>query len=53
MKTLAQTLSLVIGRVGVIAPDALAVILPEFLRPWCLAMDSIKQNDFDKETAFK
>lgn len=52
LKHLAKTVSLTLGRLGLIDPQQTAFCLPKIIRPWCLALRYINNSD-EKASAFK
>jgi len=51
-KTLLENTAITIGRLGINCSADVASYLGEFIRPWCLSLRNIRDNE-EKETAFK
>jgi len=51
VKTVAQNVSVAIGRIGLINADLLAPSLEDFLKPWCLSLRAV-QVPMEKQNAF-
>ncbi|KAI3617681.1 hypothetical protein CBS9595_003590 [Malassezia furfur] len=51
VKSLSENAAVTIGRLGLVAPQAVAPHLAVFLEPWCRALWDIKDND-EKDSAF-
>ncbi|CAF0791593.1 unnamed protein product [Adineta steineri] len=51
-KTLLENTSITIGRLGLVCPNEVSTQLPRFIRPWCIALRSIHDND-EKDSAFR
>jgi transportin-1 len=50
-KTLQENCAITLGRLGLHCSADLAPYLPQFIRPWCLALRNIRDNS-EKESAF-
>ena len=50
-KSLLENTAITLGRLGVVAPDFAAPLLETLIKPWCLALRSIR-DDIEKEHAF-
>ena len=50
-KSLLENTAITLGRLGLVAPEVAAPLLETFLKPWCLALRSIR-DDIEKEHAF-
>lgn len=44
--------AITLGRLGISCASEVAPFLPQFIRPWCLALRNIRDND-EKESAFR
>lgn len=44
--------AITLGRLGISCANELAPFLPQFIRPWCLALRNIRDNE-EKESAFR
>ncbi|KAI6648697.1 Transportin-1 [Oopsacas minuta] len=51
-KTLLENTAITIGRIGNVCPDVLSTFLPQFIRPWCIALRTIRDNE-EKDSAFR
>lgn len=51
-KTLLENTAITIGRLGHVAPEEVAPSLHQFIRPWCLSLRSVRDND-EKDSAFR
>lgn len=47
-----QNLAVALGRLGLVNPEAIAALLENFLKPFCVSLDQIK-NDPEKQQAFR
>lgn len=50
-KTLQENCAITIGRLGIFCHDEIAPHLDKFVRPWCMALRNIRDNQ-EKESAF-
>jgi transportin-1 len=50
-KSLLENTAITLGRLGVVSPELAAPLLETFIKPWCLALRSIR-DDIEKEHAF-
>ena len=51
-KTLLENTAITIGRIGNACPDELSRFLPQFIRPWCISLRTIRDNE-EKDSAFR
>uniref|UniRef100_A0A1I7VX50 Transportin-1 n=1 Tax=Loa loa TaxID=7209 RepID=A0A1I7VX50_LOALO len=51
-KTLLENTAITLGRLGISCASEVAPFLPQFIRPWCLALRNIRDNE-EKESAFR
>uniref|UniRef100_A0A0K0EX44 Transportin-1 n=1 Tax=Strongyloides venezuelensis TaxID=75913 RepID=A0A0K0EX44_STRVS len=51
-KTVMENTAIALGRLGIYSPQKIAPHLPQFIRPWCLALRIVKDND-EKTAAFE
>ena len=51
-KTLLENTAITIGRIGNACPDELSIFLPQFIRPWCISLRNIRDNE-EKDSAFR
>uniref|UniRef100_A0A1I8F0A0 Importin N-terminal domain-containing protein n=1 Tax=Wuchereria bancrofti TaxID=6293 RepID=A0A1I8F0A0_WUCBA len=51
-KTLLENTAITLGRLGISCANEVAPFLPQFIRPWCLALRNIRDNE-EKESAFR
>ena len=51
-KTLLENTAITIGRIGNACPDELSMHLPQFIRPWCISLRNIRDNE-EKDSAFR
>ncbi|VDN45076.1 unnamed protein product [Gongylonema pulchrum] len=51
-KTLLENTAITLGRLGISCAIEVAPFLPQFIRPWCLALRNIRDNE-EKESAFR
>uniref|UniRef100_A0A914VK87 Transportin-1 n=1 Tax=Plectus sambesii TaxID=2011161 RepID=A0A914VK87_9BILA len=51
-KTLLENTAITLGRLGIFCAAEVAPVLQQFIRPWCLALRNIRDND-EKESAFR
>ena len=51
-KTLLENTAITIGRIGSVCPDVLSAYLPQFIRPWCISLRTIRDNE-EKDSAFR
>ena len=52
VKSLSENAAVTIGRIGLVAPQAVASNLAVFIEPWCQALWDIKDNE-EKDSAFR
>ncbi|CAF0945957.1 unnamed protein product, partial [Didymodactylos carnosus] len=51
-KTLLENTAITIGRLGLVCSQSVAAELQRFIRPWCIALRNIRDND-EKDSAFR
>ncbi|CAF0785363.1 unnamed protein product [Didymodactylos carnosus] len=51
-KTLLENTAITIGRLGLVCSQSVAADLQRFIRPWCVALRNIRDND-EKDSAFR
>ncbi|CAF1280741.1 unnamed protein product [Adineta steineri] len=51
-KTLLENTAITIGRLGLVCPNDVSSQLARFIRPWCVALRNIRDND-EKDSAFR
>ncbi|CAF1168686.1 unnamed protein product [Adineta ricciae] len=51
-KTLLENTAITIGRLGLVCPTDVSSQLARFIRPWCVALRNIRDND-EKDSAFR
>ena len=51
-KTLLENTAITIGRLGLVCPSDVSVHLARFIRPWCVALRNIRDNE-EKDSAFR
>ena len=51
-KTLLENTAITIGRIGSVCPNVLSDLLPQFIRPWCISLRTIRDNE-EKDSAFR
>lgn len=51
-KTLLENTAITIGRLGLVCPDMVAPMLPQFIRQWCTSLRNIRDNE-EKDSAFR
>ncbi|CAF1019344.1 unnamed protein product, partial [Rotaria sordida] len=51
-KTLLENTAITIGRLGLVCPNDVSSQLQRFIRPWCIALRNIRDND-EKDSAFR
>lgn len=51
-KTLLENTAITIGRLGIDCHAEVALLLPQFVRPWCTSLRNIRDNE-DKDSAFR
>uniref|UniRef100_A0A8R1XN05 Transportin-1 n=1 Tax=Onchocerca volvulus TaxID=6282 RepID=A0A8R1XN05_ONCVO len=51
-KTLLENTAITLGRLGISCANEVAPFLSQFIRPWCLALRNIRDNE-EKESAFR
>ncbi len=51
-KTLLENTAITIGRLGLVCPNDVSAQLARFIRPWCVALRNIRDND-EKDSAFR
>jgi len=51
-KTLMENTAITIGRLGYVCPHDVAPMLAQFLRPWCISLRGIRDNE-EKDSAFR
>ncbi|CAG0890893.1 unnamed protein product [Darwinula stevensoni] len=51
-KTLLENTAITIGRLGYVCPDDVAPYLGQFIRPWCMSLRNIRDNE-EKDSAFR
>ncbi|CAF0838510.1 unnamed protein product [Adineta ricciae] len=51
-KTLLENTSITIGRLGLVCPNDVSSQLARFIRPWCIALRNIRDNE-EKDSAFR
>ncbi|CAF1223085.1 unnamed protein product [Rotaria socialis] len=51
-KTLLENTAITIGRLGLVCPNDVSSQLQRFIRPWCVALRNIRDND-EKDSAFR
>jgi len=52
MPTLMENSGITLGRLGLACPQSVGTLLQHFIKPWCIAMRNLKDND-EKYQAFK
>ncbi|XP_003745772.2 transportin-1 [Galendromus occidentalis] len=51
-KTLLENTAITIGRLGYVCPQDVAPSLDQFIKPWCISLRNIRDND-EKDSAFR
>ncbi|XP_015791866.1 transportin-1 [Tetranychus urticae] len=51
-KTLLENTAITIGRLGLVCPEEVAPHLQQFIRPWCISLRHIRDNE-EKDSAFR
>ncbi|CAF2750428.1 unnamed protein product [Rotaria sp. Silwood2] len=51
-KTLLENTAITIGRLGLVCPNDVSSQLARFIRPWCVALRNIRDNE-EKDSAFR
>jgi hypothetical protein len=51
-KTLLENTAITLGRIGAVCPQEVAPHLQLFIRPWCMALRNIRDNE-EKDSAFR
>jgi transportin-1 len=51
-KTLLENTAITIGRLGLVCPNDVSTQLARFIRPWCIALRNIRDNE-EKDSAFR
>ncbi|KAF7639288.1 Importin N-terminal domain-containing protein [Meloidogyne graminicola] len=51
-KTLLENTAITLGRFGLFCSAEVSQFLPDFIRPWCLALRNVRDNE-EKESAFR
>ncbi|XP_022647972.1 transportin-1-like [Varroa jacobsoni] len=51
-KTLLENTAITIGRLGYVCPADVAPVLAQFVKPWCITLRNIRDND-EKDSAFR
>jgi hypothetical protein len=51
-KGLAQAITIALGRLGLVSPDAVAPFLGDFVKPFCMVVDDIGE-DLEKQDAYR
>ncbi|XP_033636471.1 transportin-1-like isoform X1 [Asterias rubens] len=51
-KTLLENTAITIGRLGLVCPQVVAPVLPQFIRQWCTSLRNIRDNE-EKDSAFR
>ena len=51
-RSLHENAAVSIGRIGLMHPQIVAPLLPEFAHAWCLALQEIRDNE-EKDSAFR
>ncbi|CAG0915333.1 unnamed protein product [Notodromas monacha] len=51
-KTLLENTAITLGRIGAVCPQEVAPMLSAFIRPWCMALRNIRDNE-EKDSAFR
>ena len=51
-KTLLENTAITIGRLGLVCPNDVSSQLAHFIRPWCIAIRNIRDNE-EKDSAFR
>lgn len=51
-KTLLENTGITIGRLGLVCPNDVSPQLAQFIRPWCLSLRNIRDNE-EKDSAFR
>ncbi|XP_031565450.1 transportin-1-like [Actinia tenebrosa] len=51
-KTLLENTAITIGRLGLVCPQEVAPLLPQFIQKWCTSLRNIRDNE-EKDSAFR
>lgn len=51
-KTLQENTAITIGRLGLVCPQEVAPLLPQFIQKWCTSLRNIRDNE-EKDSAFR